>query len=74
MLIIKKLLKKTYQNTKIKITINKKYRAENVKMHHRIKKETSKKITKIMKFQKDGKFSNHSKIAKHMKNLSQLLK
>ena len=74
MLIIKKLLKKTYQNTKIKITINKKYRAENVKMHHRIKKETSKKIAKVMKFQKGMKFSNHSKIAKHMKNLSQLLK
>ena len=53
MFMIKKLLQKTYQNTKIKITTNKKYhQAKKVKMRHRIKKETSKKITKVTKFQK----------------------
>ena len=50
MLIIKKLLQKTYSNTKIRITIMKKNRrAKKVKMHHQMKRKHLKRSPRKIK-------------------------
>ena len=50
MLIIMKVLQKAHRNTKIRITIKKKYyRAKKVKMHHRMKRKHLKRSTRKIK-------------------------